>query len=164
MITKPLRLGVLFLVPLSIAGALKSDPPTVKREQTRAGSKKTDVKPAEKKTMKVEYLEIVTRSVDELCDALGKANGVTFGKPIEELGNARTARLKDGGRIGVRAPMNKTEVPVTRPYFLVEDIKAAVKVAEAAGAEVMMAPTKAHGCTFAIYFLGGIEYGLWQAD
>ena len=42
------------------------------------------------------YLEIVTPSVNETCDALEKAHGVTFGEPIAELGNARTAKL--GGR------------------------------------------------------------------
>lgn len=160
----PLRLGLLFLVPVLFAGTVASDPPGAHRKQNKVDPKK---KSAEKKkgksTMTVEYLEIVTSSVNEVCDALGKANGVTFGKPIAELGNARTAHLKGGGRIGVRGPLNKTEVPVTRPYFLVDDIHAAVKAAEAAGAEVMMAPTPGSGgSTFAIYYLGGIEYGLWQ--
>lgn len=55
--------------------------------------------------MKVQYLEIVTPSVNETCDALAQAHGVVFSEPIAELGNARTADLEDGGRIGVRAPM-----------------------------------------------------------
>ncbi len=113
--------------------------------------------------MKVHYLEIVTPSVNETCDALEKAHGVTFGEPIAELGNARTAKLKDGGRIGVRAPMRETEEPVVRPYVLVDDIEAAVKAAEAAGGEFAMPATEipGHG-KFAIYFQGGIQYGLWE--
>lgn len=163
MITTTFRLAAICLATVVLAGALAADPPAdAKGDKTR--SKKSAGHPAEKKAMKVEYLEIVTPSVDKICEALGKAQGVNFGKPIEELGHARVAKLKGGGRIGVRAPMNKTEVPVTRPYFHVDNIQAAVKAAEAAGAEVMMAPTKAHGSTFAIYFLGGIEYGLWQPE
>jgi predicted enzyme related to lactoylglutathione lyase len=45
----------------------------------------------------------------------------------------------------------------------VDDIHAALKAAEAAGAEVLMPPTETPGvCTFAIYYLGKIEHGLWQ--
>ena len=65
---------------------------------------------------------------------------MTAKKPIAELGNARTAELKGGGRIGVRAPMRETEAPVVRPYVLVDDIAAAVKTAEAAGGQVVYAP------------------------
>jgi predicted enzyme related to lactoylglutathione lyase len=54
-------------------------------------------------------------------------------------------------------------VPVVRPYLLVEDIEAAVKVAEKEGAEVALPPMKIPGQgTFSIYILGGIEHGLWQ--
>ncbi|MCG8458537.1 MAG: hypothetical protein MI919_19845 [Holophagales bacterium] len=113
--------------------------------------------------LRAHYLEIVTPSVDETCDALEKAHGVTFGERVAELGNARTARLEGGGRIGVRAPMRVTEEPVVRPYLLVEDIDAAVRAAEDAGAQVALPPTEipGHG-TFAVYLLGGIEHGLWQ--
>ena len=50
-----------------------------------------------------------------------------------------------------------------RPYVLVEDIEAAVKAAEAAGGQVAMTATEipGHG-KFAIYFLGGIQHGLWE--
>lgn len=55
------------------------------------------------------------------------------------------------------------EQPVVRPYFLVDDIQAVVKAAEAAGAEVLMPPTEIpNRGTFAIYYLGKIEHGLWQ--
>ena len=113
--------------------------------------------------MKVQYLEIVTPKVAETCAALSQAHGVDFSQPIAEFGNARTAKLKDGGLIGVRAPLRESEQPVVRPYLLVEDIKAAVKAAEAAGANIAMPPMPIPGQgTFAIYILGGIEHGLWQ--
>jgi len=139
-------------VVVSLVGVVLAQPPE------RVGEKQR-----KEKTLKVHYLEIVTASVNETCEALAKAHGVTFGEPIAELGNARTAKLKDGGRMGVRAPMRPTEAPVVRPYVLVEDIDAALKAAEAAGAKAAMRRTKipGHG-EFAIYVLGGIDHGLWQ--
>ncbi|MEO1007391.1 MAG: hydroxylase [Planctomycetota bacterium] len=113
--------------------------------------------------MAVHYLEIVTPAVDETCTALAQAHGIQFGEPNPMLGSARTAGLKDGGRIGVRAPLRATEEPVVRPYVLVDDIEAAVKAAKAAGAEVAIPPMAIPGeGTFSIYILGGIEHGLWQ--
>jgi len=80
-----------------------------------------------------------------------------------ELGNARTAALDGGGKIGVRAPMSPTEEPVVRPYVLVADIQAAVAAAEKAGAQIAHPPLEIPGQgTFAIYILGGIQHGLWQ--
>lgn len=116
-----------------------------------------------KEAMQVQYLEIVTPDVEATCDALETLHGVTFGKPEAGLGNARTAALKGGGRIGVRAPMHAAEEPVVRPYVLVKDIGAAAKAAEAAGAEIAHPPLElpGHG-TFAIYVQGGIQHGLWQ--
>jgi len=149
MITTPLRLGVLCLVPVLIAGATTSHQPSADREQTQAESKRLDEKQREENTLKVHYLEIVTASVNETCDALEKAHSVTFGEPIAELGNARAAELKGGGRIGVRAPMRETEEPVVRPYVLVDDINAAVKAAETAGAQVAVPPMEtSHSVAF----------------
>lgn len=113
--------------------------------------------------MKVHYLEIVTEAVDETCAALAGAHGVTFGEPVAALGNARTAETKDGGRIGVRAPMHDGEVSVVRPYVLVDDIAAAVAAAAEAGAQIALPPMEIPGeGTIAIYVLGGIQHGLWQ--
>lgn len=113
--------------------------------------------------MRVQYLEIVTPLVKETCEALAEAHGVVFGEPIAEFGNARTAALAGGGRIGVRAPMRDTEAPIVRPYILVDDIEAAVQAAEMAGAEVAIPPMEIPGQgRFSIYILGGIEHGLWQ--
>lgn len=163
MISSPIRLGVACLAPLLLVGAAAGV-----RQPT--GSERAGMEPAgtahhaeESKAMRVQYLEIVTPSVNETCEVLAEAHGVTFSDPVAELGNARTAELKDGGRIGVRAPMRATEEPVVRPYVLVDDIRAAVKAAEASGAEVAIPPMEIPGQgTFSIFILGGIEHGLWQ--
>ncbi len=116
------------------------------------------------KAMTVQYLEIVTSDLEGTCAALEKLHGVSFGDPDPMIGNARTAMLDNGGRIGVRAPMAAHETPVIRPYVLVDDIEAAVKAAAAAGGEIAMAATEIPGGQgkFAIYFQGGIQYGLWE--
>lgn len=123
----------------------------------------TDDAPPPEETMLVQYLEIVTTDMDATCNALATMHGVVFGEPEPGLGNARTAALEGGGRIGVRAPIGEHEQPVVRPYVLVKDIEAAVGAAEAAGAEILMPSTAipGHG-KFAIYRLGGIEHALWQ--
>ena len=82
--------------------------------------------------MQISYLEIVTRDVDAVCAAYAAAHGVQFGEPDSGLGNARTATLPDGGLVGVRAPLREDEEPVVRPYWLVDDIGAAVAAVEAA--------------------------------
>jgi predicted enzyme related to lactoylglutathione lyase len=113
--------------------------------------------------MQVHYLEIVTREVDAVCVAYAAATGAQFGKPDAGLGNARTATLPGGGLVGVRAPLRQTEEPVVRPYWLVDDIEAAVAAAVDAGGELAHLPMEipGHG-TFAIYILGGVDHGLWQ--
>jgi len=115
--------------------------------------------------MEIYYLEIVTLDVDKTCAALAVQHGVTFSEPQAALGNARTAEIKGGGRIGVRAPMRETEEPVVRPYMRVEDIEVASAAAERAGAEFAMTATAVPGQgKFAIYFLGGIQHGLWELE
>lgn len=113
----------------------------------------------------VAYLEIVTHEVDATCRVYGRLHGVTFAPPDASLGNARTARLPGGGRLGVRAPLRATERPVVRPYLLVADINASVAEAEAAGGRVALPPMAlpGHGVC-AIVILGGIEHGLWQTQ
>ena len=113
--------------------------------------------------MQIYYLEIVTPEVEATCTALSAQHGVDFSAPVAELGAARTATLADGGRIGVRAPMRADEAPVVRPYLRVDDIDAASKAAEAAGAMFAMTAMEIPGQgKFAIYILGGIEHGLWE--
>jgi predicted enzyme related to lactoylglutathione lyase len=113
--------------------------------------------------MKIQYLEIVTQEVDAVCAAYAAAHTVQFGEPEAGLGNARTATLAGGGLVGVRAPLRETEEPVVRPYWLVDDIEAAVAAAVQAGGEVAVPPMEipGHG-TFAIYLQGGNDHGLWQ--
>lgn len=115
--------------------------------------------------MQIGYLEIVTGDVDAVCAAYISASGVQFGGPIPELGNARTAKLEGGGLVGVRAPLHENEAPVVRPYWLVQDIEAALAAAAEAGGEVAHPPMEipGHG-TFAIYLQGGNDHGLWQLD
>lgn len=159
----PFPMLAVFIVPLLILGTLNSGQQELDRTKTHTVLGNPDQKQVEDKTMKVQYLEIVTTSVNETCDALAQAHGVVFSEPIPELGNARTANLTDGGRIGVRAPMRDSETPVVRPYILVDDIKSATKAAEMAGAKIAMPPMEIPDQgTFSIYILGGIEHALWQ--
>jgi uncharacterized protein len=113
--------------------------------------------------MRVQYLEIVTREVDAVCAAYAAANGVEFGGPDAGLGNARTVALPEGGLLGVRAPLHESEEPVVRPYWLVDDIGAALAEAVKAGSVIAHPPLliPGHG-TFAIYIQGGVHHGLWQ--
>ena len=113
--------------------------------------------------MKVQYLEIVTKDVDAVCASYASTHKVQFGEPDAGLGNARTAALAGGGLVGVRAPLRETEEPVVRPYWLVDDIDAAVAAAVQSGGEVAHPPMEipGHG-KFAIYLQGGNDHGLWQ--
>jgi len=113
--------------------------------------------------MRVHYLEIVTTDVESICEAYSAAHRVPFSEPVPELGDARTAQLREGGLVGVRAPLRDSESPIVRPYWLVDDIQAAVAAAAHAGAEIALPPLEMPGRgTFAIYVLGGVDHGLWQ--
>lgn len=113
--------------------------------------------------MGIFYLEIVTPDVDATCALYSRMYGMDFGDPDPSLGGARTVRPANDRLLGVCAPMNEGEQPVTRPYVLVEDIEAAIAAAERAGAEITLPPTSipGHG-TCAIVYQSGIESGLWQ--
>lgn len=113
--------------------------------------------------MKVHYLEIVAADVDAVCAAYESAHGVAFGSADPLLGGARTAALPDGGSVGVRGPLRDTEEPIVRPYWLVDDIEAALAAAAKRGAFVAHPPLEISGKgTFAIYIQGGVNHGLWQ--
>ena len=113
--------------------------------------------------MKIQYLEIVSPDADAICATYEQVHGVKFGEPDANLGNARTAEMATGGLLGVRAPLRDSEQPIARPYFLVEDIEAAVAKAKEAGAEIALPPMPlpGHG-TCAIFIQGGAEHALWQ--
>ncbi len=98
-----------------------------------------------------------------MCAAYSAAHRVQFSAPDAGLGNARTAALAGGGLVGVRAPMHESEKPIVRPYWLVDDIEAAVAAVVAAGGEIAHPPLEipGHG-TFAIYIQGGVQHGFWQ--
>ena len=113
--------------------------------------------------MNVQYLEIVTREVDAVCAAYTAALKVQFGEPVPGLGGARTAALAGGGIVGVRSPLRETEDPVVRPYWLVDDIDAALAAAVQAGGEIAVPPMEIPGYgKFAIYLQGGNDHGFWQ--
>ena len=113
--------------------------------------------------MKVHYLEIVATDVDAVCAAYEAVHGVKFGSADSLLGGARTAPLPDGGSIGVRVPLRDTEKPVVRPYWLVDDIAAALHAATKQGASIAHPPLELPGKgTFAIYIQGNVGHGLWQ--
>ncbi len=113
--------------------------------------------------MQVHYLEIVCRDVAAQVAALEAVHGLSFGPPVADLGQARTAQAPDGRLVGVRAPLAEHELPIVRTYVAVTDIAAAVKQAEAAGAVIAYPPTKQGDTgTWAIYILGDVQMGLWQ--
>ena len=155
--------GVLVLLLTSASWGVRS---SVDQEQTDSRSRAPSMHEGVEhnaRALNVHYLEVITSSVAETCDALAKLHDVEFTEPIAELGNARTTRLANGGRIGVRAPMHAAERPVVRPYMLVADIQAAVTAAEEAGATVAVPPMEIPGQgTISIVVLAGIEHGLWQ--
>jgi len=117
----------------------------------------------DEKAMKIQYLEIVTPEVGAVCKAYSQIHGVTFGEADPNLGGARTAKLANGGLLGVRGPLRETEEPVVRPYVLVEDIEASLAAAKDSGAKIALPPMEiaGHG-TCGIFIQGGIECGLWQ--
>ncbi len=113
--------------------------------------------------MKIHYLEVVTDNVDITCTHYESIHSVSFGEPDVRLGNARVAELKGGSLIGIRATMSDQEKPVIRPYFLVSDIDAAIDLTLTMGAILLHPALEIPDLgQFAIYELGGIQYGLWQ--
>ena len=132
--------------------------------QTGSETKLVAKEGPKEKAMQIFYLEIVTKEVDAVCATYAAANRVQFGKPDAVFGNARTAAMPGGGLLGVRAPLRDTEEPVVRPYWLVDDLEAALAAAVKAGGKIAHPPMEipgGHG-TFAIYIQGDIDHGLWQ--
>ena len=89
------------------------------------------------------------------CGAVWRA-----GHRARQRTDGRTAGRRAGGGTGA---LHETEEPVVRPYWLVDDIEAAVAAAVKAGGEIAHPPMEipGHG-TFAIYIQGGIHHGFWQ--
>jgi len=113
--------------------------------------------------MRVHYLEIVCHDVAAQCAALERVHKLSFGAAVADLGQARIAEARNGGLIGVRAPLAEHEQPIIRTYLEVDDIARAVEEAEAAGAVIAYPPTQQGDTgTWAIYILGDVQIGLWQ--
>ena len=113
--------------------------------------------------MKIHYLEIVASDIDAVCRSYEAVHKVSFAQADDSLGGARTCSLLDGSIVGIRGTLSESEVPVIRPYWLVADIKAAVKAIEEQGAEILHPPLEIPGKgTFAIYSVGAIQQGFWQ--
>ena len=63
----------------------------------------------------------------------------------------------------MRAPLAEHEEPIISTYLEVEDIEKSIQEAEAVGAMIAYPPTKQGDTgTWAIYFLGDVQIGLWQ--
>jgi len=115
------------------------------------------------RALDIYYLEIVTPDVDRHIAMYARAQGLSFGPPVPELGNARIAGSPSGGRIGIRAPMHAGEAPATRPYYRTESLPETVAALEALGAEIAVPPMEIPGQgAIAVYFLDGLQHGLWQ--
>ncbi len=111
----------------------------------------------------VHYLEIVTPDPQATSTFYQKAYGWRFQPMQPELGNAFVAELPGGGLCGIRAPMHEMEKPIVRTYLRVEDVELATKRAEELGAEIALPPMDIPGRgRIAIYFIGGVEQGVWQ--
>jgi uncharacterized protein len=113
--------------------------------------------------MTAHYLEIVSDDVDALTGLYASVQGLSFGEPDADLGQARVAARPDGSLVGIRKPLAAHEQPIMRIYIAVENIEQAAKKAVEQGAVIAYGPTQqgARG-TFAILFHGGVQHGLWQ--
>lgn len=109
------------------------------------------------------FLEIVAEDAEATRDFYAANFGYAFSEAIQEFGGAYVADMPEGSMLSIRASMHEMETPIVRPYLRVADIDAAISKAEADGAMVAMMPTEIPGRgRFAIYFLGGIQQGIWQ--
>jgi predicted enzyme related to lactoylglutathione lyase len=115
------------------------------------------------RTVPIHCLEIVCRDLAAQCAAWERVHGLSVRPPVADLGLARVAKAPDGSVIGVRAPLAEHEQPIMQTYLEVEDIASAVEAAEAAGGVFAYPPTRQGDTgTWAIYFLGDVQIGLWQ--
>lgn len=122
-----------------------------------------DARANKEEKMSVHYLEIVSDDVDALAALYERIDGLAFGAPDPDLGQARVATRSDGTLVGIRKPLAAHEQPIMRTYLAVDDIQQAVKTAEQLGATVAYPPTRqGKRGTFAIVFHGGVQHGLWQ--
>ena len=113
--------------------------------------------------MNIYYLEIVSNDVEKEVAILERVQGLSFGEPVPALGGARVGTAATGGLVGVRPPMRSDEMPVVRPYFLVENLDETITGLAALGAEIALPRMELEGYgVIGIYIANGIQYGLWQ--
>lgn len=113
--------------------------------------------------MALHYLEIVSPDVNALIAHYERVYALKFGAEEPEMGQARIAKQSDGSLIGIRKPLAEHESPIVRTYLAAADLEQAVKLAEAAGAQVAYPPTRQGDWgRFAIVLQGGVQHGLWQ--
>jgi predicted enzyme related to lactoylglutathione lyase len=109
------------------------------------------------------FYEIVADDPEATRDFYAKAFGYRFSEATPELGGAYYADLPEGSIISIRGSMHEQETPVVRVYMRVMDIEAATAQAEADGAMMALPPMEIPGRgRIAIYFLGGIQQGIWE--
>jgi predicted enzyme related to lactoylglutathione lyase len=161
--TRRQALGLAAAVASTFQFGCRKEPPLLPMAETKDEDAPDALNERSGAAMKIHYLEVVTKDVASACQFYAGVHGVSFSAPVSALGNARTAELVTGGKLGVRAPMHDGEKPVTRAYLLVDDIQAAVDNAAKAGAVIAVPPMtiEGHG-QCAICILGGIEAGFWQ--
>lgn len=111
----------------------------------------------------VYYTEAVTPDPRAAAAFLEDLHGWRFEEMGPELGGSRLATLATGARFAVRGPLRPDEDPLIRTYVRVESVDEAVKRAEKLGAKIGLSSMElpGHG-KIAIYFLGGVELGLWE--
>lgn len=111
----------------------------------------------------VYYVEMVSADVPATRALLEQSYGWRFEQMGPELGGSLVAALPNCTRCGLRAPLRDDEQPITRTYVRVADARAAVDRAEKLGATIGLPPVElpGHG-TIAIYFIGGVQQGVWQ--
>lgn len=111
----------------------------------------------------VHYLEIVADDVEATSELYAKAYGWRFEPAAPELGGAVVAALPGGSLCGIRGPLSEQEKPIVRTYLRVADLDGAVKRAAELGATIALESMEIPGRgRIAIYFIGGIEQGIWQ--
>ena len=113
--------------------------------------------------MSLHYMEFVSHDPASNIALIERTQGLTFGGPDTDLGQARVAQTSDGGLIGVRAPLADHEQPVVRSYLAVRDIAAAVSEAVSLGAQVAYPPTRqGNSGVWASVMQGELQLGFWQ--
>ncbi len=108
-------------------------------------AKPSETKPAPLSTHSVQHIEIASTEPEKLSRFLAKQFGWEFqAMAMPQGGTYHVFRTPNGNGGGVWAPA-PGQPAATTPYINVEDIEAAVKSCQKAGAEIMMPVTEVPG-------------------